>query len=87
MYPSGLEKEGSGQGWNAFVWGRTFGRLTMLERTISPAVDSVKVDTIRKFFRKVREYMQAYREGIKGGQKVEAAVKKYKSHCRVFEQK
>ena len=26
MYPPGLEKEGSGQGWNPFMRGRTLGR-------------------------------------------------------------
>ena len=29
--------------------------------------------------------MQSYREGNTGGPEVEAAVKKYKSHCCVFD--
>lgn len=33
-----------------------------LKKTVNPALDSVELDTIRKFFRRVREYMQAYRE-------------------------
>ena len=55
-----------------------------LERTVIPALESVRLDTIRKYFRKCREYMQAYREGNTGGSTVEKAVQKYKSHRRVF---
>ena len=55
-----------------------------LERTIVPALESVRLDTIRKYFRKCREYMQAYREGNAGGNDVEGAVQVYKSHRRVF---
>ena len=33
-----------------------------LERTIIPTLESVQLDTIWKYFRKCREYMQAYRE-------------------------
>ena len=50
-----------------------------LERTIVPALESVRLDTIRKYFRKCREYMQAYREGNAGGSDVEKGVQKYKS--------
>ena len=39
---------------------------------------------MRKYFRKVREYERAYLEGKKAGKEVEAAVKVYKSHRRVF---
>lgn len=56
-----------------------------LEKTINPALDSVSTDLIRKFFRKVREYMQAYQEGFQGGAEVEIALKRYKSHRRVFD--
>ena len=55
-----------------------------LRETINPALDSVSVDLIRKFFRKVREYERAYLEGNKAGKEVEAAVKQYKSHRRIF---
>ena len=54
-----------------------------LERTINPALNSVSLDLIRKFFRKVREIMQAYREGYTPGLELELALKKYKSHRRV----
>ena len=53
-----------------------------LERTIVPALESVRLDTIRK----CREYMQAYRQGSAGGKDVEQAVKRYKSHRQVFGQ-
>ena len=57
-----------------------------LEKTIHPALDSVSTDTIRKYFRKVKEYMKAYREGITDGVEVVEALKSYKSHCRVYGQ-
>ena len=41
-----------------------------LEKTIHPAMDSVSIDTIRKYFRKAREYMKAYRERITDGVEV-----------------
>ena len=55
-----------------------------LERTIVAAIESVRLDTICKYFRKCREYMQAYREGNAEGNSVERAVQKYKSHWGVF---
>ena len=45
-----------------------------LERTIIPALESVRLDTIRKYFRKCREYMQAYREGKSGRSDVESTI-------------
>jgi len=54
-----------------------------LERTVPLGLASVEVCTIRKYFRKCREYMQAYRDGKVGGDDVEKAVKLYKSHHRV----
>ena len=56
-----------------------------LEKNINPALDSVTVLLIRKYFRRVREYHRAYREGKSGGAEVEEAVKLYKSHRRVSE--
>lgn len=47
-----------------------------LERTVIPALESVRLDTIHKYFRKCSEYMQAYREGKAGGSGVETAVQK-----------
>ena len=35
-----------------------------LEITIIPALDSVMLDNIRKFFRKMRDYVVTYREGL-----------------------
>ena len=55
-----------------------------LERTVTPALESVQLTTIGKYFRKCREYMQAYRDGNSGGNEVENSVKKYKSHRRVL---
>ena len=57
--------------------------LVKLRKLLDPALDSVSVDLIRKYFRKARDYEQAYREGHKAGKAVEKAVKRYKSHRRV----
>lgn len=57
---------------------------TGLDKVLIPALESVRLDTIRKYFRKCREYMQAYRDGKSGGNDVENAVKLYKFHRRVF---
>ena len=48
-----------------------------------PALETVNVTMIRKFFRKARDYMQAYRDGHRTGRAVEDAVKVYKSHRRI----
>ena len=74
------------------VWGqskrycRTYTNFTLvkLRQILNPALDSVTTDLIRKYFRKARDYEKAYREGLKAGREVEDAVKKYKSHRRVF---
>ena len=49
--------------------------LTKLREILDPALDSVTVELMRKYFRKVREYEKAYLEGKKAGKEVEAAVK------------
>ena len=72
-----------------YVWGnsnRAHSNFTLvkLRKIVNPALDSVKVDLIRKYFWKAREYEQAYLEGKKAGREIETAVKQYKSHCRVF---
>ena len=53
-----------------------------LEKTIIPALDSVSVDLIRKYFRKIGEIMRAYGEGhmYTPGRELEAALKEYGSH-------
>ena len=43
-----------------------------------------RVWTIRKYFRKARDYEMAYREGHNAGNEVEQALKVYKSHRRIF---
>ena len=58
--------------------------LVKLRQIIHPALDSVTVDLIRKYSRKARDYERAYTDGNKAGKAVENAVKKYKSHRRVF---
>ena len=58
--------------------------LVKLRAIINPALDSVSVDLIRKYARKARYYEQAYKDGHNAGEKVEDAVKAYKSHRRVF---
>ena len=55
-----------------------------LEGTVPIGLASVELETIRKYFRKCREYMQAYQNGNAGGDEAEQAVKQYKSHCRIF---
>ena len=50
-----------------------------LEETVEPALESVRLDSIRKFF------LRAYREGIDIGPLMDAALKKYKSHHKVCE--
>lgn len=50
--------------------------FTGLEANLDAAFDSVTLDSIHKYFRKMRDYLAAYREGGKG-------LKKYKSHRKV----
>ena len=54
-----------------------------LQKTIPKALDSVQIDSIKKFFRKSREYMFAYIEGHVAGHKLDEQVKTYSSHRRV----
>ena len=56
-----------------------------LEETIEPALGSVSLDSVRKFFRKMRDYLRGYREGISIGPLMDAALKKYKSHRKIRE--
>ena len=52
---------------------------------VNPGLNSVTLDQIQKFFRKIRETMRAYREDISAGPDLEKALKQYKSHRRVSE--
>ena len=58
--------------------------LAGLRSIINPGLDSVSTDLIRKYFRRVLEYERAYLEGKTAGKELEAAVKLYKSHRRIF---
>ena len=55
-----------------------------LELHICPALDDVSLENIRKFFRKMRDYIAAYKEGLTAGPDLEKAVKKYKSHQKIY---
>jgi len=52
-----------------------------LRNIIEPGLDSVTIDTIRKYFRKARDYERGYCEGHTSGRMVEQAVKNFKSYC------
>ena len=56
--------------------------ISGLKKTIGPALDSVSIDLVRKYFRRVREYAREYREAFAAGPKLENV---YKSHRRVSE--
>ena len=68
------------------VWGRAkvYARnhcnysFAGLQSTVTPALESVSLDAIRKYFQKSRDYIHAYREGISGFQ-ANDAIKTYKS--------
>ena len=73
------------------VWGRAKDHTrksckynnAALRKHIDPALDTVFVDLIRKFFRKTRELVQAYAD-VHNCFTVDGAAKVYKSHRRVF---
>jgi len=54
-----------------------------LERTIEPSLDSISVDLIRKYFRKMREHLAAYISGVTIGPDMKKVLKEYKSHRKV----
>ena len=49
--------------------------LPRLRNIIRPGLDSVSLDLIRKYFRKVQDYETAYLEGKQAGKELEQAVK------------
>ena len=59
------------------------GSIVKLREVVPRSLDSVTTEMSDKFFRTCRDYEMAYRSGCKGIE-VEIAVKKYKSHRRVF---
>ena len=60
-----------------------------LRKNLSPALQSVPLESIQKHFRNVQHYMFAYLEGVPGGSELEKLVKKYKTvlkaHRRISE--
>ena len=59
------------------------GSIVRLREVVPTSLYSVTVDMMNKFFRTCRVYEMAYRSGC-SGKEVEAKVKVYKSHHRVF---
>ena len=55
-----------------------------LQNIITPALESVTLDNIRKFYRKSRKYILAFRNGH-SGYEADLAITQYKSHRRVNE--
>ena len=70
----------------AKVYTRTYTNFTLphLRYIMDPALNSVSLDAIRKYFRKVSDYEKAYIEGKKEGREIVQAVKVYKSHRRLL---
>ena len=58
-------------GFNEKTIKRTDYTFAGLERTIGPALNSVPLDLIIKYFRRVREYARGYREGFTAGPELE----------------
>ena len=56
-----------------------------LRKTVVPGLETVDIGLIRKFFRKSRDYLEAYASGKEARKEVQQAVKEYKSHHRVIQ--
>lgn len=63
--------------------------LPSLRKNVTPALESVSLESIQKHFRKVRHYMFAYLEGAAADSELQNTVKRYKkavlSHRRISE--
>ena len=57
--------------------------IVRLRNIVPQALETVITEMIHKFFKTCRDYEKAYRDG-RTCKNVEAAVKVYKSHRRVF---
>ena len=61
--------------------------IVSLRNTVIPALETVTLENVQNYFRKVRHYMFAYMEGLPGGSDLEKLVKNYKkaikSHRRI----
>ena len=55
-----------------------------LQRMVTPALASVSLDQMRKYFRKSRDYVNAFKDGHTG-YKADKVIKDYRSHRRVPE--
>ena len=55
-----------------------------LQRMVAPALASVTLDQIRKYFRKSRDYVNAFKDGHTGYE-ADKVIKDYRSHRRVPE--
>ena len=53
--------------------------IQSLRKNIIPALDTVSLENIQKYYRKSKHYMFGYLEGVPGGSDLEKLVKKYKS--------
>ena len=49
-----------------------------LRKNIPLALDTVTIENIKKYFRKARQYMFGYIEGLAAGPELEKQIKKYK---------
>ena len=57
--------------------------IQRLRTTIPQGLDQVSSENIGNYYRKARDYMFGYLEGIEGGPALEKQMKKYKSHRKV----
>ena len=54
-----------------------------LEATIGPSLDTISIELIRKYFRNMREFLAAYRDGVTMGPDMQNALKEYKLHRKI----
>jgi len=68
------------------VWGKAKEYMRSHCDYSFPGLQATAIESVStgKYYRRVREYIKAYREGITDGVKVIEALKTYKSNCRVY---